>query len=139
MERFNQFIHEHWSLSLAFVILLFIVYLYEYFSSKKQAKSLSPEAVVNLINHQEATVFDLRTEELYRKGHIIHSIRAKRQDFEQNKMEKYKNKPIVLVCTRGVEASALATQLRKQGYQNPMVLAGGITAWQTANLPLVKK
>lgn len=139
MDRLNQFVHQHWQLSLAFVVILAIIYVYEYLNSKKQGKSLSPEAVVNLMNHQEATVFDLRADDLYRKGHIIKAVRVTSHDFDQPKMDKYKSKPIVLVCARGVESAALATKLRSKGYQNPMILAGGVAAWQAANLPLVKK
>lgn len=139
MEHLNQFIHQHWQLCLAFVVILIAIYIHEFLASKKQAKSLSPEALVHVMNHQDATVFDLRPKDIYQKGHIIHSISATSSDFDQAKMDKYKSKPIVLVCARGVDSTALAAKLRTKGYQQPMVLAGGINAWQTAGLPLPKK
>ncbi len=139
MEHLNQFIHQHWQLCVAFVVILIAIYIHELLASRKQAKSLSPEALVHLMNHGDAIVFDLRPKDIYQKGHIIHSISVTSIDFEQAKMDKYKSKPIVLVCARGVEANTLATKLRSKGYQNPMVLAGGIQAWQTAGLPLPKK
>ncbi|HFL3390151.1 TPA: rhodanese-like domain-containing protein, partial [Legionella pneumophila] len=58
-------------------------------------------------------------------------------DFEQQKMSKYKDKPIILVCARGLQSPTLAMKIRNQGYQ-PLVLSGGIQAWQNADLPLVK-
>jgi rhodanese-related sulfurtransferase len=53
-------------------------------------------------------------------------------------MEKYKTKPVILVCARGLQSVVVATQLRSKGFTQPMILAGGITAWQAAGLPLVK-
>ena len=52
-------------------------------------------------------------------------------------MEKFKSQPLILVCPRGLQSSALANQLKKQGYL-VHVLAGGIEAWQNAELPLNK-
>ena len=37
---------------------------------------------------------------LFKKGHIIDSINVKSDDFAQQKMDKYKNKPFILIsCT----------------------------------------
>lgn len=137
MEHLSQFITNHWQLWLLFIVILFLTFINELITQKKKAKELSPQAVVDMINNENALIIDLRDKELFKKGHIIDSINAKSEDFEQQKMDKYKDKPIILVCARGLEAPALATKLRTQGYQ-PLVLGGGVTAWQNADLPLVK-
>jgi rhodanese-related sulfurtransferase len=137
MEHLSQFITNHWQLSLLFIVVLFLTFLNELLSQKKKAKELSPQAAVDLINNENAVVVDLRDTEAFKKGHIIASIQAKEEDFTQKKMDKYKNKPLILVCTRGIQASAFAAKIRTQGYQ-PLVLSGGISAWQNADLPLVK-
>lgn len=105
---------------------------------KKKAKEITPQTAVDLINNDQAVLIDLRDKELFKKGHIIDSINASADDFEQPKMTKFKDKTIILVCDRGQKASMVAAKIRTQGYQ-PMVLEGGITAWQNASLPLVKK
>lgn len=137
MEHLGQFIINHWQLWLLFLIVLFLTFLNELLTQKKKAKELSPQAVIELINNDSAVIIDVRDKESYKKGHIIDSVNAKDEDFEQQKMEKYKGKPIVLVCARGQQSPALANKIRNQGYQ-PLVLAGGIEAWQMADLPLVK-
>lgn len=139
MEQLNQFAHNHWQLSIAFIVILVIIFVYESVLLKKQAKSLSTDAAIMLINNEQAVVFDLRTADLFKAGHIIDSIRATDADFNLPKMDKYKNKPVILVCARGTHATTLAFALRKKGFVQPMVLSGGIAAWQAANLPLVKK
>jgi rhodanese-related sulfurtransferase len=70
--------------------------------------------------------------------HIINSIRNNIQDFNEHRMDKYKEKPLILACAKGLQSPALAAKLRTKGFLQPMVLAGGIAAWQTAGLPLVK-
>lgn len=137
MEQFIEFFTNHWQLSLAFIILLVITLVNELLSSKNKAKSLTPQLAVNLINNEGAVVIDLREKEAFKKGHIIDSINANAEEFTQPKMEKYKDKQVILVCTRGIQATTVAAKIRTQGFK-PMVLSGGITAWQQADLPLVK-
>jgi rhodanese-related sulfurtransferase len=44
----------------------------------------------------------------------------------------------VLVCQVGQTATTAAKRLRKAGFAQVAVLEGGIQAWQSADLPLVK-
>ena len=138
MQHMGQFISNHWELWLALIILLIIILVYEAFSQKKKAKALTPAAAVALINHQDAVVVDLREQSAFQEGHIINSVQATPDDFSTQKLSKYKGKPVILVCSRGLQSAPLATTLRTQGYTQTVVLEGGITAWQNAGLPLVK-
>jgi rhodanese-related sulfurtransferase len=137
MEHLSQFIINHWQLWLLFLVVLFLTFLNELITQRKKAKEISPQTLVDLINNEKAVVIDVRDQESFRNGHIIDSVHVKNEDFEQPKMEQYKNKPIILVCARGLQTPALATKIRNLGYQ-PLVLSGGIEAWQNADLPLVK-
>ena len=137
MDHLGQFIINHWQLWLLFVVVLFLTFINELITQKKKAKELSPQAVVDLINNENAVIIDIRDKDAFKKGRIIDSINAKSDDFEQQKMDKYKNKSIILVCERGLQSATLANKIRAQGYE-PMVLGGGIAAWQQADLPLVK-
>ncbi|HAT8180084.1 TPA: rhodanese-like domain-containing protein [Legionella pneumophila] len=137
MEQFSHFIMNHWQLWLAFVAVIFLIFINEILSQRKKAKEVSPQSLVDLINNENAIVIDIRDKESFKNGHIINSINASPDDFEQQKMTKYKNKPIILVCARGLQSPAIAVKIRNQDYQ-PLVLSGGIQAWQNADLPLVK-
>ena len=46
--------------------------------------------------------------------------------------------PLIVVCPSGTRASRAAALLRKAGYENATVLAGGTSAWREANLPVEK-
>ena len=138
MEQLGQFITNHWELWLALVVVLLFIFINELLSQKKRAKELSPAAVIEMMNHENAIVIDLRDSATLRAGHIIDAKLATADDFKQQRMDKYKTKKLVLVCARGLQSTTLAAQLRTQGFLEPMVLAGGIAAWQAASLPLVK-
>ncbi|MCX7117959.1 MAG: rhodanese-like domain-containing protein [Legionellales bacterium] len=139
MGQLGQFITNHLGLCASFIAILLLIYVNELYAQKKRGKELSTADAIRMINHEQAVVIDLRDPEAFRAGHIIHAIRSSKDDFDQQRMNKYKNKPLILVCARGLQSSGLAATLRTQGFQQPMVLAGGITAWQTAGLPLEKK
>jgi rhodanese-related sulfurtransferase len=139
VEYLGDFIEHHWQLCVAFVVIFVIIFIYEYITSQKQGKSLSVEQAVDQINNHDAVVIDLRSAELYKKGHIINAIRASEADFKLPKMQRYKEQPVILVCARGIESNLLAAKLYKQGFMQVMLLTGGISAWQAARLSLVKK
>lgn len=138
MAQLEQFIVHHWLLCLALLVVLLLIFLNELWEQKKRAKELSPQAAINFINHENALVIDLRDANAYRSGHIINAIRATSEDFNEHRLDKYKSKPLILICAKGLQSAALAGKLRAQGFAQPMVLAGGIAAWQMADLPLVK-
>lgn len=137
MEQLGQFITNHWTLWIALIAVLFFILINESMMLKKKAKELSPQLAVDKINNEDAVVIDLRDAESFKKGHIIDAILAKTEDFALPKMNKYKNKPLILVCARGLQSQTTAAKLREQGFQ-PFVLAGGIAAWQSSDYPLVK-
>lgn len=137
MEHLGQFIMSHWQLWLAFVVILLLIFINELMMQKKKAKALSPQAVVDMMNNENAVIVDLRDKEAYKTGHIIDAISGTADDFEQQKMNKHKAKNIILVCARGLQSPAIATKITAQGYQ-AFVLGGGMAAWQNADLPLIK-
>lgn len=138
MHQLIPFIIHHWPLWVAFVVVLLAIFANEYLLQKKRPALLSTAAAVHQINHQSAHVIDIRPVEDFKQGHIVDAIQALPEAFKQSRMDKYKNKPVILVCTRGLTAATLATQLRTQGFTQVMVLDGGMTAWRAAGLPLIK-
>jgi rhodanese-related sulfurtransferase len=139
MDKLGEFVTHHWQLWLALGVILILIIINEILQSKKKAQEVSPAKAVDLINNHDTAIIDLRDTESYRAGHIIHSLRATAEDFHQQKMDKYKAKPFILVCAQGLQSRTLAAKLQEQGFQEPLVLTGGIQAWAAANLPLVKK
>lgn len=138
MSQLGQFIINHWVLWALLAAVLIVIFINEYLELQKQGQEVDPQTAVKLINNDNAIVIDLRDEESYRQGHIINAIRTTPDSFNNKSMDKYKTKPIILVCARGLESKNLAIKLRQQGFTHPTVLSGGMSAWQNADLPLVK-
>ena len=55
-------------------------------------------------------------------------------------LEKFKDKPIVVIHRSGVNTTGKAgSVLRSHGFAHVHDLGGGIDVWKQANLPIVKK
>lgn len=138
MDNLFVFVSTHWQLCAIFVIILTLLLINEFTMLKSQSELLSPQDVVLKMNNEEATLIDVRAQDLYKKEHIINSININKDEISQAKLNKYKNSPIIIVCMLGKTALTAAETLKKEGFQHVFVLEGGIEAWKGANLPLIK-
>ncbi|WP_372763073.1 rhodanese-like domain-containing protein [Pseudoalteromonas sp.] len=138
MDQYIEFISNHPILSVAWVgILLLIIsgWIKSKFSAVRQ---INPQQLTLLINRENGQVIDMRAQKEFNAGHIagaehLSPEKAKKSDFSH--LEKYKSKPIILVCTTGMTASGTATAMHKAGFEQVSVLSGGMGAWQSASLP----
>lgn len=140
MQDFVIFAQHHWQLSFGLLLVLILLVILEFIKLRRKAKSINPQQAVNLINHQNAVVVDIRSSESFANGHILESISLTMKemtDGKLNKIEKFRSKPIIVVCARGIEAAKATELLQQKGFQSHL-LEGGITAWSQAGLPLVK-
>lgn len=103
-------------------------------------KEVDTLAALQLINHKNALVLDVRETNEFESGHILNSrlIPLGKLKERIGELEKYKDRPIVLVCRSGNRSDSASSSLGKQGFSQVYTLAGGILAWQKAKLPLVK-
>ncbi len=91
-----------------------------------------------LINQRDAVVLDVRDEGEFRAGHIPQSKHMPLAGIGPRikELDKYRDKPVLLVCRSGNRASAAASLLKKGGFQDVRVLRGGVMSWEQANLPV---
>ena len=104
------------------------------------SQNIQAQDLVLKINHDEATVIDIRSVNAFQEGHIVGAMNCPADNFEQkvNSLNKFKNKHLVIVCNLGNSAVKIAKQLKDQGFTQVSILQGGIQAWRTAGLPLQK-
>jgi len=136
MQQFSAFFVTNWPLFLALAIILFM--LVRSYVGPGATKTVGPMEALQLINHQNALVLDVRTDKEYQDGHIINSMHVPLGMLSNHlsKLAPYKQSPIVIVCRSGARSAQAATTLRKAGFEEVYNLAGGIMAWQNANMPL---
>lgn len=103
-------------------------------------KEVDATAALQLINHKGALVLDVREDDEYKAGHVLNSTLIPLGKLNQRiaELEKHKEQPIVVVCRSGNRSGTACVMLAKQGFMQAYNLAGGVMAWQKANLPLQK-
>jgi rhodanese-related sulfurtransferase len=97
-------------------------------------------AAMQLMNHKNALVLDVREQGEYDSGHILSSkhIPLGKLGERLGELEKYRERPVIVVCRSGQRSSSACALLGKKGFTQALNLNGGITAWQKASLPLEK-
>jgi rhodanese-related sulfurtransferase len=101
---------------------------------------ISAAEAVMLMNRSKPLVLDVRDEAEFAAGHIQgakHIPLAQLSD-RLKEVEKFKDKPVLIHCQRGMRAKTACTILQAQQFTQLHQLQGGLDAWQEAKLPLVK-
>lgn len=139
MEQILTFALNHWALSAALILIPIVIFAEE-LRHKQGGARLSPQDAIRLINTENATIIDLREKKLYDDGHIARAIHLAQPTIMDNlnKINKFKDKPIILVNTTDHQLGTIRQKLRQAGFMRVFVLSGGINAWQNAGLPLIK-
>lgn len=93
-----------------------------------------------LIN-EDAVVLDVREDSEWSAGHIPNArhIPMSKLSARLGELEKLKGKPIIVSCRSGHRSARACAMLKKSGFENVHNLAGGIIAWEKANLPITTK
>lgn len=97
-------------------------------------------AALQLINHKNAFILDVRESNEFKSGHIVNAklISLGKLAERLGELEKHRDEPMVVVCRSGNRSSTACALLSKQGFTQVYNLAGGMMAWQNNNLPVVK-
>lgn len=102
--------------------------------------ALTVANAVQLINREKAVVIDVCEPEEFAAGHVNGAKNVPLSQLEERLPGVVKNKalPLVLVCAKGARAQRAVAVAKKLGYDNAQALAGGLSAWREANLPVEK-
>ncbi len=136
-----EFISLNWHLFLALALILLLLVLEPVRTKMLGINSISPLRVPQVVNHDDGVIVDICETKEYKKGHIPDSISIPLSTLKKNvgKLDKYKDKPVVLSCRSGNRAKSAAMILRKHNFTNLHIITGGIMAWQKENLPVTTK
>jgi rhodanese-related sulfurtransferase len=106
---------------------------------KGGAKGVGISEAVQLANQKDALFIDIRGHDAFKTGAIAQSRNIPVADINNKLSSLPKDKPLIIVCERGREAVRIAADLRKKGYEQAVVLEGGLQAWLQAGMPISKK
>jgi len=133
-----QFFINNWYLFAALVVVLAML-LYEPVSVLiYRIGKVSPLDLPRLKDRQGAVVVDVCEPHEYSKGHIpgATNIPLGRLKNDLERIKRYRNKPVIVVCRSGNRSHRGAILLRRNGFESVYNLAGGILAWEKENLPM---
>jgi rhodanese-related sulfurtransferase len=105
-------------------------------SGVEQADTLKATRLYN----DDALILDVREDKEYASGHIP---RARHIPLGQlagriQELDKFKSRPILVTCRSGQRSARACGMLKKAGFETVYNQAGGIMAWERANLPIAK-
>ena len=118
-----------------------IMLFWSFFGNRiRGIKEVDHIAAMQLINHKNALVLDVREQSEYATGHVLNSkhIPLGKLMGRIGELNKYRERPIVVVCRSGQRSASACAFLGKQGFAQAYNLSGGVNAWQKASLPLEK-
>ena len=134
---FFDFLLQQWPLASALAVAILLLIFHE---SRRSGNTVTPQQLTNLVNRQQAAIIDLREQVDFRKGHIVDAINIPYAKLSERvgELDNLRERPVILVCKLGQFSSAAGKQLLAKGFKQVYRLSGGISEWQTSQLPLIK-
>jgi len=137
MEQLIEFVTNHYLLVAAWVFTLALLLWNE---SRKSGKSVTTAEATRLINKEDAVVLDIRNKKEWATGHITNAKHIPLAELDRRiaELEKFKQKPVIVVCNLGQTAGAATKKLMAAEFENVVRLQGGMTEWKGQSLPIIK-
>jgi len=141
MDQLITFAMSQPLLSSAWLVIVLLIIIMTIKIQMSPIKQLSTQEMTFLINRESGVVVDSRTEKDFKAGHIVDSLHLSNEKVSKNdfvSLEKHKDNPIIVVCSAGMSAGKVASELAKAGFSRVSILKGGMNAWISAGLPVTK-
>ena len=137
MALFIEFLINHWILTGLWLSLAITLVIY---LKSKAGSGLSPHQTTLLVNRKNGVILDIRDKKAYESGHIVDAINIPLAKLTERlvELEKYNEKPLVVVCQMGNHSSDAVKILEEKGHTSISRMNGGMTEWQTQGLPAVR-
>jgi len=107
--------------------------------SRTGVRPVAVAEAVQMVNQKNALFIDIRSDDLYKAGHIAQSRHLPMADFHGKRAALPKDKPLIVVCERGRTSLPAARALRKLGFSEVYSLEGGLQGWDKAGMPIRRK
>lgn len=134
-----QFLQDNWmlvALAVASGAMLAWTFIGSKLSGVEEANTLKSTRLYN----EDALILDVREDKEFAAGHIPKAkhIPLGKLATRIQELDKHKAKPILVTCRSGQRSARACGVLKKAGFTTVYNQAGGIIAWERANLPVTK-
>jgi hydroxyacylglutathione hydrolase len=96
----------------------------------------APLAAERLAMTHPPLAIDVRTPREHEQKHVEGSVSMPLNRLIESVEELPRDRPILLYCAGGYRSSIAASLLQRHGFDRISEMAGGIAAWEAANLPI---
>ncbi|PID33749.1 MAG: sulfurtransferase [Thiotrichales bacterium] len=126
---------------IGFIVVLFLIIKLEMSRFTRKYKQVNVNEAVMILNKDDAVVLDVREDKELTSGVIKGARHITLAQLPQKigELNKSKKAPILVYCRSGSRSGNACNQLTKAGFEDVSNLAGGVMAWEAANLPLSKR
>jgi len=101
--------------------------------------TISPIELQNLLAAQPGLpLLDVRSPVEFAEVHVPQARNVPLDDLQPDQLQFQKDQPVYLLCRSGQRAAKAADKFARQGYSQPVVVAGGTLAWIDARLPVTR-
>lgn len=138
MDRLLEFVVNNWMLFLALAAVVLWIAASEFVRLSQGVRSVDAPEATRLYNREDGVFVDIRGEAEYQKGHLPGAVNVPGGNVDQRhkRLQKYKQKPVIVYCGNGMSSGKAGKQLRNNGFERVYQLRGGHAAWESAGLPL---
>ena len=134
-----QFLQQNWMLA-AVAAVSGAMLVWSFIGSKLSGIEEADTLKATRLYNDDALVLDVREDKEFAAGHIpkARHIPLGQLAGRLQELEKFKAKPILVTCRSGQRSARACGMLKKAGFETVYNQAGGIIAWERANLPVAK-
>lgn len=133
-----EFSIKHIALVSAIIAILCALGVINYLQWTLGARAISPTRATLLINRHQAAVLDLREELEFLKAHLPKAAYLSHDSWAALRQQLKPSCPIILITSRSMPPFKWLKALRAEGFSELYYLEGGLTAWEQANLPMIR-
>ena len=132
MDRYFEFALNHYLLSLALLIVTYLLIQDFFESAFKKFATISPLLAVAKMNNEDTVIIDVREPLEFTESHIENAINAPLSKLPEQlpSLEKYKKTPMLISCQTGARSATAGKLLTKAGFEQVFVITGGMAAWE---------
>ena len=106
-------------------------------------KTITPVDLQMLIDKRDVELIDVRPKKDFEKVHALGARSIPLSDLEPHSVLAHrkldKHAPLYIICRRKTLASLAACSLASAGLDEPIVVEGGLEAWEEQCLPVVRQ
>jgi rhodanese-related sulfurtransferase len=132
MDRYIEFVLNHYILVLALLAVTYLLIQDFFDSAFKKFSFVSPMIAVTKMNDGNTVVIDVREYDEFIKGHIedATNIPLSKIKDHASSLDAYKTNQVLLVCQDGSRSSTAGKIVNKAGVNDLYVISGGMQSWQ---------